>query len=396
MRFSFSIDKQDKKFRARAGVIKTSHGEIKTPCFSPVATTATVKALDTQDIIACKSQVVLANTYHLLLRPGLEILEDFGGFAPFMKWDGPTITDSGGYQVSFLRTEKDKDKELEIVKITDEGATFKSYVNGDKYLITPEKSMEIQSVLNADIVMAFDEPLSPKYSDKKIKEAVKRTFLWEEQSFKSWKKIQKERAKDGKHFQSLSGIIHGGPDRELTQQFLKFILELGFPSLAIGGEYIGVDPKLTALSLDTIQDLLPDNKPLHALGLGGGPEGIFEAVSRGVDTWDNTSVTRMARSGLLFISPEDGGTRENKFRDNVSKSKYKSKKNAFSKICQCYTCQNYSSAYIHHLIVARELSGFRLASIHNVYFINDLMEKIRETILNGDFGDFKNKWIDNN
>lgn len=403
MDFSFQVKTKDRKSRARAGFIYTPHGEIKTPAFCPVATTAAVKALDTQDVTLCRFQVVLANTYHLYLRPGLETIKEFGGFAPFMKWDGPTMTDSGGYQVSFLRTPQGggvvraegavaREEGAEVVKITDEGAVFQSYVDGSKHLITPEKSMEIQSVLNADIIMAFDQPLGIGYSPKKAKEAFERTLLWEERSFAAWRQIQKNRKIEKRTYQALYGIAQGGTDKDLRRQSMQFVLDMDFPGIAIGGETIGVDPKITAETLDIVADLWPSDKPVHALGLGGGPEGIFEAVERGVDTFDNTSVTRLARSGLLFMYPEDGGTRENKFRDDVSKSKFKSKMEPWSNVCQCYTCQNYSASYLHHLLVARELSGFRLASIHNVYFINDLMEKIRESILNNNFVSLKKHW----
>ena len=393
MDFSFQIKAKDKKTRARLGVIKTPHGEIQTPAYTPVATTATVKALDTEDIIQSRSQVVLANTYHLLLRPGLEVIKEFGGFAPFMKWDGPTITDSGGYQVSFLRTQGKElvvgsEREAEIVKITDEGATFRSYVDGSKQLITPERSMEIQSVLNADIIMAFDQPLAFSDSHKKLTDSIRRTFLWEERSFKAWEEIQKKR----KNFQALYGIVQGQLDRKVRRGFMQFILDTGFPGIAVGDQTIGVDPKITGQALDTIVDMIPDDKPVHALGLGGGPEGVFEAVIRGVDTFDNTSVTRIARSGLLYIYPEDGGTKKNKFRLDVTKKVTSNKKQAISKICQCYTCQNYSAAYLHHLLVARELSGFRLASIHNVHFMNDLMERIRQSLENNDFQVLKKEW----
>lgn len=211
--FSFKVVARDKKTYARVGIINTPHGEIKTPAYTPVATTATIKALDTEDVIRCNSQVVLANTYHLLLRPGLEVLERFGGFAPFMKWGGPTITDSGGYQVSFIREQKNKNTEnsennsASVVKITDEGATFKSYVDGSKQLITPERSMEIQSVLNADIIMAFDQPLGIDYSEKKKKEAFERTLKWEERSYLTWQEIQKNRETKKLEYQALYGIV---------------------------------------------------------------------------------------------------------------------------------------------------------------------------------------------
>ncbi|HBL52283.1 MAG: hypothetical protein A3D24_01405 [Candidatus Blackburnbacteria bacterium RIFCSPHIGHO2_02_FULL_39_13] len=402
--FSFKILRKDNITCARVGTIFTPHGAIQTPAFSPVATRATVKTLDPSDLINAGSQVVLANTYHLYLRPGIKIIEDFGGFAPFMKWDGPTITDSGGYQVSFLWSPSAKasvgqdtsgqESVLDsgrVAKITDEGATFISHIDGARHLLSPEKSMEIQHSLAADIIMALDQPLGKDFSEKKKREAFERTLRWEERSFVRWNELETKRKKGT--FQALYGIMQGGINKDQIRKSLEFILVTGFPGIAAGGETIGTDPMLTSRTLDLVSDLLPDDKPLHALGLGGGPEGIFEAVERGVDTFDNTSITRQARSGLLFLYPEDGGKVENKFRMDIKKSKFKDIKEPFSKVCNCYSCSNFSAAYLHHLIISGELLGLRLASIHNVHFINDLMKKIREAILNGDFIQLKREWI---
>ncbi len=392
MDFSFKVVKKDKTTNARAGIISTPHGEILTPAFSPVATRATVKALSVEDLKSANSQVVLANTYHLYLRPGIRILKDFGGFAPFMKWDGPTITDSGGYQVSFLWTPKEKVEQEDngrVAKITDEGALFVSHIDGKRHLLTPENSMEIQAVLGADIIMAFDQPLGSDYTEKKKMEAFKHTMLWEQRSFDVWLALQRKR----RNKQALYGIVQGDIDKNLRRESLKFVLSTGFPGVAMGGQSIGADPKVTADTLDTVQDLWPVDLPVHALGLGGGPEGVFEAVERGVDTFDNTSITRMARSGLLFIYPEDGGNVKNKFRIEIQKAKFKSQKSPFSKICKCYACTNYPAAYLHHLTVSQEILGLRLTTIHNVHFINDLMSKIRDSIVSGDFSDLKKVWL---
>lgn len=404
MNFSFTLKQQDNQTRARVGTIFTSHGEIQTPAFSPVGTRATVRALSVDDLKATGSQVVLANTYHLYLYPGTDVIQKFGGFGPFMKWDGPTITDSGGYQVSFLwNKHKGNDRVGErhafpsaefasSVKITDEGALFKSHLDGSEHLLTPEKSMEIQHILGADIIMALDHPVAKEMSEKQIEDACRRTFLWEQRSFDAWQKLEKER-KSGS-FQALFGILQGGLNKVLRTKFLKFVLDTGFPGIAIGDETIGVDPNITAASLDTIVDLLPDDKPLHALGLGGGPEGIFKAIERGVDMFDNTSITRMARAGLLFIYPEDGGAVGNKFRIDITKQTYKDKKKPVSKVCNCSTCKSYSSAYVHHLIKMQEFLGFRLASMHNIYFINELMRQIREVIMEGKYKDLRDKWLE--
>lgn len=382
-KFSFELVKKDKTTRARAGIIHTPHGDILTPAFTPVATKASIKSLDMADFAKTDSQAILANTYHLYLQPGIEVIEKAGGFGKFMNWGGPTITDSGGYQVSFLWSRQEGER-AKSVKITDEGAVFTSHIDGNKYLLTPEKSMEIQKILGADIIMAFDQPLASSASERKKAESFERTLKWEERSFNHWKKIKSK--------QALFGIIQGEEDEKLRKQSLKFILELGFPGLAMGGESIGSDPAITARALDTIVDLLPDNKPLHALGLGGGPEGIFAAIEKGVDTFDNTGITRMARTGTLFVYPEDGGQKKNKFRTDITKAQYKNSVEPFSKTCGCYMCATFSKAYINHLFKAREMLGPRLATIHNIYFINNLMKEIRHSIITGDFISLKRHW----
>ena len=326
---------------------------------------------------------MLSNTYHLYLRPGVDVIKKFGGLREFMNWDGPMITDSGGYQVSYLWT---RGEEVgQSVKITDKGATFRSHIDGSLHEITPEKSMQIQQALGADIIMAFDQPIKISNSGRKNSEAIERTFSWEERSFVEHKRL--------KSSQALYGILHGGLDKGIRKKFLDFILNTGFDGIAFGDETIGIDPKITARGMDTVSEYLPDDKPVHALGLGGGPEGIFVAVERGMDTFDNTGITRMARSGLLFVFPEDGGKRENKFRIDVKKTKFKSLKSPVSKTCQCISCTNYSAAYIHHLTVSHEPLAIRLNTIHNVFVINTLMNQIRQSILNGKFNILKNYWL---
>jgi len=393
MKFSFEVFKKDSKSLARVGIIDTAHGKIDTPAFSPVATKGTVKALSPNDLKEAGCQVVLGNTYHLYLQPGVEVIKKFGGLGAFMGWNGPTITDSGGYQVSFLwngnKDDRNKDNKKQsygkVTKITDRGAFFSSYIDGSKHLITPEKSIEIQHILGADMIMAFDQPLGSDFLQEEKKEAFGRTLKWEERSFVEWKRLGST--------QALFGIIQGETDRTLRRESLKFLLGLGFPGLAIGGESIGSDPKITAKALDTVADLLPEDKPLHALGLGGGPEGIFTGIERGVDIFDNSSVTRMARTGLTFIYPEDGGKPSNKFRLDINKSKFREDKSPISKICNCFSCQNFSRAYIRHLLVANEVLGLRLTSIHNVAYINNLMALIRDAIYNNDFNQLKHSWL---
>ncbi len=387
MSFSFELINVDPESHARAGVIHTPHGDILTPAFTPVGTRASVRGLSPEDILNAGSQAVLANTYHLYLSPGMDTIRSFGGFGPFMGWTGPTLTDSGGYQVSFL-WEKGEGRS-KTVKITEEGALFRSHIDGSKHMLTPEKSMEIQDALGADIIMAFDQPLSSLSSEKKQKEAFVRTMEWEKRSFKRWQELQQGR----EHFQALYGVIQGETDKALRRESLQFLLDTGFPGLAMGGGAIGADPAITAAALDTIVDILPADKPLHALGLGGGPEGIFEAISRGVDTFDNTSVTRMARTGLLFLYPEDGGTIKNKFRFDIKKSAYQNDSDPISKTCDCMTCKHYTRAYIRHLVINSEFLGVRLTTIHNVHYINTFMSLCRNAILHNRFNQLKSSWL---
>lgn len=391
MSFSFTIHKKSKNSYARVGVITTAHGTIETPAFSPVATRASVKTLSPEDLKQTGSQVVLANTYHLYLQPGIKVIEQFSGFAPFMGWDGPTITDSGGYQVSFLWTPKSKEDDARgrIVKISSQGALFVSYVDGSRHLLTPEKSMEIQRILGADMIMAFDQPLGLDFSQAKKEEAYKRSMIWEERSILAWKNMQN---KSERCFQALYGIVHG-ETKEDRRCFMRFLLDLDFTGIAMGGEAIGKDPDITSRAISAVADLVPSDKPVHALGLGGGPEGILRAVESGIDTFDNTSITRQARAGLLFIFPEDGGKSSNKFRIDVTRGKHADDKRAISKVCRCYTCQNFSRAYLRHLFVAKELLGLRLASIHNVFYINDVMKRAREAILDNEFPQLLKEWL---
>ncbi len=403
MQFSFSTITKDTGSHARTGIIHTPHGNIQTPAFSPVATRASVRALSVDDLKKAGAQVVLANTYHLYLQPGVNVIEQFGGFGPFMNWHGPTITDSGGYQVSFLWEPKTKNgliskKLAHSVKITDQGAEFRSHIDGSTHVITPETSMQIQHALGADIIMAFDQPLrSENVKEKREKlrkfnvEAFERTLDWEERSYRRWKQLEEDRKQGA--FQALFGIIHGGADSDMVQRSSELIRELDFPGMAIGGEFIGSDPIQTSVALETANEFRDFDKPLHALGLGGGPEGIFTAVERGIDLFDNTSVTRMARAGLLFIYPEDGGNVHNKFRVNLRNAKFADSEKPIAKNCSCYACSNFSCAYLNHLFKSKEFLGFTLASIHNIQYVNNVMRLIREAIDAGDFQSLKNGWI---
>lgn len=376
----FKISKKAKDSFARVGEIHTPHGIIQTPAFTPVGTRASVRGLDISDLRTSHSQAVLANTYHLYLSPGIEIIEKVGGFAPFMGWDGPTITDSGGYQVSFLW---DPNGTTRKVKITDEGATFSSHIDGTKVSITPEKSMEIQSVLSADIIMSFDQPVGEKMSEKQKNIAYNRSIEWEKRSFIKWSKLQDSR----ENKQALYAVIQG-EDRDSRRNFLEKVMEHPFSGVALGGQVIGSDVSVTKENISFTSDLLMET-PVHALGLGGGVHGVIAAVEGGIDTFDNTSVTRMARTGILFVYPEDGGNLSNKFKIDFSKSKYKHDLAPVSTVCDCMLCTNFSRAYLRHLLVSQEPLAIRLTTIHNITFINKLMERIRKSILDDEFAKLK-------
>lgn len=375
---SFSIVKRHPESFARVGKLSTPNGEIETPAFTPVGTRASVRGLTPDDLVGCGSQAVLANTYHLMLSPGVEVIKKFGGFANFMGFSGPTFTDSGGYQVSFLWDPKGGSKK---VKIDDEGAVFRSHIDGTKVFISPEISMEVQAVLGADVIMSFDQPVGNSMTTKRRKEAYVRSLEWEKRSLIKWKEIQKTRANK----QALYGVIQGETAQE-RQFFLKELSKLDFMGIALGGQSIGANIPQTIQAIMSTAPLLADLQlPVHALGLGGGVWGILNAVRGGVDTFDNTSITRMARTGVLFIYPEDGGNAQNKFMIDIAKAKYAFEMGPVSSLCECLLCKNFSRAYIRHLLISKEPLAVRLTTLHNVTFINRLMGDIRRSLLEDKF-----------
>ena len=396
VKFNFKITDEDKK--ARAGVVTTEHGKFKTPCFVPVATAATVRALDNRDLKELKTEVTLANTYHLHLRPGDELIKKLGGLHKFMNWDKPIITDSGGFQAfslgfgmehgigkigsvftnkkSSIKNKTNK-KQAEVDNF---GVTFKSPINGDKIKLTAKKSMEIQSNLGADIIMAFDECTSPLSDYEYTKRALRRTHDWA---------LECLRYRDKK--QALFGIVQGGAYKELRIKSSKFINGLDFEGHAIGGS-LGKDKKDMHNILEWCVSLLNREKPVHLLGIGA-VEDLFNSVERGIDMFDCVAPTRWARRGYLYVGPAERGNKKNKFRINIKKGKFKEDEKAIDKECKCYTCKNHSRAYLRHLFLANELLYFRLASLHNVNFILRLMDKIRESIKEGDFKRLKKEWL---
>lgn len=363
------------------GKITTDSGVINTPVFMPVGTAATVKALDSKDIESTKAEIILANTYHLYLRPGDEHISKMGGVGEFMNWNKPMLTDSGGFQV-FSLGQGNSDKSL--VKIDEEGVTFKSHLDGSIHRFTPEIAVNIQQNLGADIIMAFDECTPDKADEKYAKEALKRTHNWAEQSVLRWEKNGKVSAQ-GKS-QALFGIIQGAMNKQLRRESAEFICSLPFSGIALGGETIGYNMEGTLEVIEWIRDLLPADKPIYTMGLGLDPENIVKAFFAGVDMADCVAPTRLARNGALYFGEIRGGRFESEFekgRLNINGSKFDGDKEVIMEGCDCYTCQcGYTRDYLRHLYRSKELSYYRLASIHNVRFMVRLAEQIREKLKN--------------
>lgn len=392
---SFKISSKGKKSKARAGIISTSHGDIETPIFIPVGTQGTVKAVSPRDLKEMGAQIVLANTYHLHLRPGEDLIKKLGGLAEFMSWEGPTMTDSGGFQVfslgvgkegggvKFLRDEPKGYKESEeakprLNKITEEGVTFQSHIDGSTHKLTPENSIEIQEKLGADLIVAFDDLESPKYDFDKTKKSLEMTNGWELRSKRAHKK------KD----QLLYGVTHGGQFKDLREESASFVDE-NFKAIALGGAHSS--KKNLYDVVDWTTDIVSEQKPRHLLGIGE-VDDIFEGVERGIDTFDCVIPTRIGRTGFFFISPPFGNAK-NRFRTDIDKPNFTKDSRPLDENCSCYTCQNFTRAYIHHLFRSRELLSYNLISLHNVHFLVNLTKKIRESIINTDFSSLKKKWL---
>jgi queuine tRNA-ribosyltransferase/7-cyano-7-deazaguanine tRNA-ribosyltransferase len=397
--FSFKITSKDKN--ARTGIIKTKHGSFQTPIFIPVATTAAIRAVDNKDIEELGAEVILSNTYHLHLRPGDEIIKKLGKLHKFMDWKKPIVTDSGGFQAFSLgfavehnvgkiannyldfsnrKHQKVTKEQKKFAHIDDKGVSFRDPIHGHKLKLTPKSSMDIQSNLGSDIIFAFDECTSPLSDKAYTKKALKRTHDWAKQCLKYYNKNQ-----------ALFGIIQGGKYKDLRIKSAKFIGKLPFQGFGIGGS-LGSSKEDMHNILDWTIPLLPKNKPKHLLGIGA-VEDIFNAVERGIDMFDCVAPTRWARRGHVYLTPEAGGTKENKFRFNIENNRFKEDKKPIDKTCNCYACKHHSRAYLRHLSKASELTYFRLASIHNLNFLLRLMEKIRHSIKEKTFKKLKKEWL---
>lgn len=391
---TFKIIHKDKKTKARVGVIKTPHGDIETPSFVPVGTQGTVKAVSPRDLREMGAQIVLANTYHLHLRPGEDLIKKFGGLSKFMSWNGPTMTDSGGFQVfslgvgkegggvKFLKDEpKTRDPEdihPRLNKITEEGVTFQSHIDGSSHKLTPESSIEIQEKLGADLIVAFDDLESPKYSHEETEKSLDLTEDWLLRSIKAHKR------KD----QLLYGVTHGGSFKDLRIKSAKFN-DKHFDAIALGGAHKNKQNMYEIIDWTT--DNISSQKPTHMLGIGE-VDDIFEIIERGIDTFDCVIPTRIGRTGFFFISPPFGNVK-NRFRTDIDKPQFRTDSKPLDEKCNCYTCKNFSRAYISHLFRSRELLSYQLLSIHNVHFLINLTKQIRESILNDNFSSLKKKWF---
>lgn len=397
-KFSFHIlNKLNSKYLARAGVISTLHGEIQTPAFIAAATKATTKALTSEQVKGLGAQAVLANTYHLYLRPGSQIVKKAGGLHEFMNWPGPIVTDSGGFQVFSLgeafgqgvskiaggrdggRASIDERKSAaKKAKITANGVTFWSHIDGSKHELTPEKSMQIQHDLGADIILAFDECTSPQADKAYQKEALNRTHDWAARSLTEHKELSKKSGTP----QALFGVVQGGRHEDLRRLSAKTIGGMDFDGFGIGGSF-NKDDMGTAVRW--VNEELPEDKPRHLLGIGE-PVDLFEGVENGVDTFDCVNPTRLARTGTVYTHTG---------RLNLGNAGFVQDFTPIEESCACYTCQNYTRAYLSHLIRSEEMLAATLLSIHNLHFVVGLVDQIRSSILDGTFLILKQSTLEN-
>jgi len=365
--FEFELIKESSECKARLGKIHTNHGDIETPIFMPVGTKATVKAMTPEELKDIEAQIILSNTYHLYLRPGHDLIEEAGGLHKFMNWDRPILTDSGGFQVFSLGN---------LRKITEEGVEFRSHVDGSKHFISPEKSMEIQNSLGSDIMMAFDECVPYPATYEYAKNSMERTTRWAKRCKDYHKNTEN---------QALFGIVQGGMFEDLRKESVKQLTDLDFPGYGIGGLSVGEPRDLMCEVMDYTVELLPKDKPRYLMGVGS-PDYLFEAVERGIDMADCVLPTRMARNGAFITS---------KGQVTIKNAKYKRDFSPIDSNCDCYTCRNYSKAYLRHLFNENEILGARLASIHNLFFLINLMKSIRMSIKENNFIDFKKEFYEN-
>lgn len=386
----FEITHQDNQTKARTGIIHTDHGDIETPAFMPVGTQATVKTLDQQDLLDIGAQIILGNTYHLHLRPGEDLIAGQGGLHKFMNWNRPILTDSGGFQVFSLGLQKKMKGQGGLVNIDEEGVTFQSHIDGSSHRFTPESAIEIQHKLGADIIMAFDECTPDTAPREYIEEAMERTHRWADRCIKEH---QKNTTYHG-YKQFLFGIIQGAGDEEFRKKSAQYISSLPFDGIAIGGESIGYNMEATKDILEWVVPIIPKNKPRYTMGLGLSPLDLLIAVEHGADMFDCVAPTRLARHGMLFCHCESNEAipQINKHRLNIKNSIFINDLSPIDPNCTCPVCKNYTRSYLHHLFSADEMTGMRLATIHNLYFMLNLMKETQKAINEDRFTELLNKW----
>ncbi|MEW6076064.1 MAG: tRNA guanosine(34) transglycosylase Tgt [Candidatus Omnitrophota bacterium] len=368
----FTLIRKDASSNARCGRLLTARGAIDTPCFMPVGTQGTVKTLSPQELKEAGAQIVLSNTYHLFLRPGLEIIEKAGGLHTFMSWDKPILTDSGGYQVFSLAL---------LRKITDEGVHFQSHIDGMRHFLTPQDIVRIQQVLGSDIIMPLDECVHYPCARDQAEVAMERTVSWAKKSRATHSAMQQE----GAYPQYLFGIVQGATYEELRIRCCEELIETGFDGYCIGGLSVGEPKNLMYNMAGICAGVLPQGKPRYAMGVGL-PDDIIEAVTLGVDMFDCVAPTRYGRNGTAFTHTGE---------ITVRNAPYAKDYGPLDDMCACYTCKNFSRAYLRHLCNAKEMLGARLVSLHNVYFYLELMRAIRQAIAEGVFLVFKKTFLGN-
>jgi queuine tRNA-ribosyltransferase len=365
--FTFSIETICPSTRARSGVIETAHGKIRTPVFMPVGTLGSVKSVSPEELKASGAQVVLGNTYHLYLRPGCEIIARFSGLHRFMHWDRPILTDSGGFQIFSLAA---------LIQLDEEGARFRSHIDGSTHMLTPESAVEIQSRLNSDIMMCLDQCIPYPASKKEARDALELTARWADRCKKKW-------LYSGKAHNTLFGIVQGGMFTNLRRQSAASIVDIDFKGYAIGGLSVGEPKDLMFEVAEYTLPLLPDSKPKYIMGVGT-PEDLVQLVALGADMFDCVLPTRNARNGQLF-TPFG--------HINISNARYKDDTEPVDSACTCYTCRHYSRAYLRHLYITRELLAYRLNTIHNLHHYIHLMMEMRTAIEQGRFPAFRDSFF---
>lgn len=383
---------------ARAGVLHTPHGDIQTPAFMVGGTQATVKALTPEMVKEMHGQAILANTYHLMLRPGADTVERAGGLAQFMNWDGPTFTDSGGFQVFSLgmaykkgidatshSTKGEADKAThhakQLAKVDDDGVSFRSHLDGSKLRMTPESSMQLQWQIGADIHMAFDELTAPLADKAYLRTAMERTHAWAERCMTEHQKQWAAHNKANKPYQALWPVVQGAREEDLRRESARFLSSLDADGFGIGGVF---EPGEIPEVVCWVNEELPEDKPKHLLGIGSAVSDLFLGVEYGIDTFDCIAFTRQARNGSIYTAAG---------RITITNAKFKEDFTPLDPECGCYTCTNYTRSYIHHLLRADEILGLTLASIHNEYFVVNLVDQIRESVKDGSFFELKDKWL---